>query len=42
MPHDALTRLRNALGASVSTDPAALDATREDRSGWRSAKWTAP
>lgn len=37
MPHDVLTRLRDALGASVSTDPAVLDATREDRSGWRSA-----
>lgn len=37
MSHDVLTRLRDALGASVSTDPAVLDATREDRSGWRSA-----
>ena len=37
MPTDALARLQDALGASVTTDPAALDATREDRSGWRSA-----
>lgn len=36
MPIDVLARLQDALGASVSTDPAALDATREDRSGWRS------
>jgi len=37
MPTDVLARLHDALGASVTTDPAALDATREDRSGWRSA-----
>ncbi|MDR6904429.1 glycolate oxidase [Agromyces sp. 3263] len=37
MPQDLLDRLRDALGASVTTDPAALDASREDRSGWRSA-----
>ncbi len=37
MPTDVLARLQDALGASVTTDPAALDATREDRSGWRSA-----
>ena len=37
MPTDALALLHDALGASVSTDPVALDASREDRSGWRSA-----
>jgi len=37
MPTDVLARLHDALGASVTTDPAELDATREDRSGWRSA-----
>ncbi len=37
MPHDVVTQLKDALGASVSIDPAALEATREDRSGWRSA-----
>lgn len=37
MPHDVVARLREALGASVSIDPVVLDATREDRSGWRSA-----
>ncbi|WP_159607014.1 FAD-binding oxidoreductase [Agromyces humi] len=37
MPHDVLARLQDALGASVATDPAALDESREDRSGWRSA-----
>jgi len=37
MPLDALARLQDTLGASVSTESAALDATREDRSGWRSA-----
>ena len=37
MPTDVLARLHDALGASVTTDPATLDATREDRSGWRSA-----
>ena len=37
MRTDALARLQDALGASVTTDPDALDATREDRSGWRSA-----
>ncbi len=37
MPIDVLARLHEALGASVTTEPAALDATREDRSGWRSA-----
>ena len=36
MPTDVLARLHDALGASVTTDPAALEATREDRSGWRS------
>ncbi|WP_308799827.1 FAD-binding oxidoreductase [Agromyces silvae] len=33
MPNDVLDRLRRELGASVSTDPAALRAVREDRSG---------
>ncbi|MFE6257206.1 FAD-binding oxidoreductase [Agromyces sp. NPDC057865] len=37
MPTDVLARLQDALGASVITDPAVLDATREDKSGWRSA-----
>ncbi|WP_448809555.1 FAD-binding oxidoreductase [Agromyces bauzanensis] len=37
MPHPTLARLEDALGASVSTDPHVLDASREDRSGWRSA-----
>lgn len=37
MPNDVLARLRRDLGASVSTDPAALDLVREDRSGLRSA-----
>ena len=37
MPTDVLARLQDALGASVTTDPAVLDATREDKSGWRSA-----
>jgi glycolate oxidase len=36
MPNDVLARLRRDLGASVSTDPALLDAVREDRSGLRS------
>ena len=36
MPTDVLTRLTDALGASVTTDADALEATREDRSGWRS------
>jgi glycolate oxidase len=36
MPNDVLHRLRALLGASASTDPAALDAAREDRSGLRS------
>jgi glycolate oxidase len=33
MSNDVLARLERALGASVSTDPAALRAVREDRSG---------
>jgi len=37
MPTDVLARLQDTLGASVITDPAVLDATREDKSGWRSA-----
>src|SRR5688572_7395760 len=37
MPHDVVARLQEALGASLSIDPIVLDATREDRSGWRSA-----
>ncbi|MDQ0574921.1 FAD-binding oxidoreductase [Agromyces albus] len=37
MPHAVISLLHDALGASVSTDAAALEATREDRSGWRSA-----
>lgn len=37
MPHATLSRLQEALGASVSTDADVLDASREDRSGWRSA-----
>ena len=37
MPTDVLARLQDALGASVTTDAAVLDATREDKSGWRSA-----
>ncbi|MEV1130937.1 FAD-binding oxidoreductase [Agromyces sp. NPDC049794] len=37
MPHATLARLQEALGASVSTDADVLDASREDRSGWRSA-----
>lgn len=37
MPHDVVSQLRRAIGASVSTDPDSLEATREDRSGWRSA-----
>lgn len=37
MPHDTLARLQDALGASVTTDADVLDASREDRSGWRSA-----
>ncbi|MGW4927635.1 FAD-binding oxidoreductase [Agromyces sp. NPDC004153] len=37
MPTDVLARLQYALGASVTTDPVVLDATREDKSGWRSA-----
>ncbi len=32
-----LDALRRELGDAVSTDPAELDATREDKSGWRSA-----
>jgi glycolate oxidase len=35
MPH-VLAQLNDALGAAVTVDPAALEATREDRSGWRS------
>jgi glycolate oxidase len=30
MPTDVLARLQDALGASVTTDAAVLDATRED------------
>jgi glycolate oxidase len=37
MPNEVVSQLQRALGASVSTDRAALEATREDRSGWRSA-----
>jgi glycolate oxidase len=37
MPHDVVTQLERALGAAVSVDTAALEPTREDRSGWRSA-----
>lgn len=37
MTNDVVHRLVAALGASVVLDPAALDATREDRSGHRSA-----
>ncbi|WP_157428184.1 FAD-binding oxidoreductase [Agromyces salentinus] len=37
MPHDLLSRLTAELGPHVTTDPAALEATRLDRSGWRSA-----
>ncbi|KRC58389.1 FAD-linked oxidase [Agromyces sp. Root81] len=37
MPHAVVTLLQDALGASVSTAPADLETTREDRSGWRSA-----
>ncbi|HKH07557.1 MAG TPA: FAD-binding oxidoreductase [Agromyces sp.] len=37
MPHDVVSQLQDALGASVSVEAAALEATREDRSGWRSA-----
>lgn len=36
MPHAVLDRLHDTLGAAVTTDPAALDAAREDHSGWRS------
>jgi glycolate oxidase len=36
MPNDLLASLEARLGASVSTDPAALDAARDDRSGLRS------
>ena len=32
-----VAQLQAALGASVSLDPETLEATREDRSGWRSA-----
>lgn len=32
-----VAQLQEALGASVSLDPDTLEATREDRSGWRSA-----
>ncbi|GAA1802232.1 FAD-binding oxidoreductase [Agromyces neolithicus] len=37
MSHTVVARLQDALGASVTTDPDALEATRDDRSGWRSA-----
>lgn len=37
MPNDVVDQLRAALGASVVLDPAVLEATREDRSGHRSA-----
>ncbi|PWC03226.1 FAD-binding oxidoreductase [Agromyces badenianii] len=40
MPHAVVTLLQDALGAAVSIEPADLEASREDRSGWRSA--TAP
>ncbi|HZW41354.1 MAG TPA: FAD-binding oxidoreductase, partial [Agromyces sp.] len=36
MPHDVVSQLQDALGASVSVGAEALEATREDRSGWRS------
>jgi glycolate oxidase len=36
MPNDVVARLEALLGASVSTDEAVLDATRDDRSGLRS------
>ncbi|QAY74380.1 FAD-binding protein [Agromyces protaetiae] len=36
MPYDVLGRLREELGDQLTTDPAALDATRDDRSGLRS------
>jgi glycolate oxidase len=37
MTDAALARLRDALGPALSTDPAALDAARADKSGYRSA-----
>ncbi|MFF2273140.1 FAD-binding oxidoreductase [Agromyces sp. NPDC058136] len=37
MSHDVVAQLHAALGASVSLDAETLEATREDRSGWRSA-----
>ena len=37
MSHTVVARLQHALGAAVTTDPGALEATRDDRSGWRSA-----
>lgn len=36
MPNDVVARLEALLGASVSTEAAALDVTRDDRSGLRS------
>ena len=32
MPHDVVSQLQDALGASVSVEAAAREATREDRS----------
>src|SRR5687768_8959795 len=37
MSHTVVARLQDALGAAVTTDPDALEVTRDDRSGWRSA-----
>ncbi|GAA4376375.1 FAD-binding oxidoreductase [Agromyces bauzanensis] len=37
MPQSTLARLQDDLGVAVSTDADVLDASREDRSGWRSA-----
>src|SRR5690349_11746273 len=34
MPN-VVAQLADALGGAVTVDPAALDAAREDRSGWR-------
>ena len=36
MPRDALDLLSDALGAALDTDEHVLEATREDKSGWRS------
>lgn len=37
MPHAVVSLLQDALGAAVSTADEDLEASREDRSGWRSA-----